>query len=52
MKSGVVSNPTRRLQVTGRPSMAEVMAARAAREAAMAAGGASACSLEAKGECK
>lgn len=38
----------RRLQVTGRPSMAEVMEARAAREAAMAAGGASACSLEGK----
>jgi len=42
---------SRRLQVTGRPSMAEVMEARAAREAAMLAGGASACSLEDK-ECK
>ena len=42
----------RRLQVAGRPSIAEVMEARRAREAAMAAGaGASACSLENKEAC-
>lgn len=42
----------RRLQVTGRPSIEEVMEARRAREAAMAAGaGASACSLDNKEAC-
>lgn len=43
----------RRLQLTGRgEDWAGVTAARAAREAAMAAGGASACSLEDKDECE
>ena len=41
----------RRLQVTGRPSLSEVMEARRAREEAMAAGAASACSLDNKEAC-